>query len=373
MLDNLNNLDFSSYFDESRKATAPAIEHCRLSLRDGHELEGNLAFYDEQAAQLRLIPDGADAGQTYSLDQVRMLRLDRPVGLEANDEHFHTRNIAVHAIGKRAPFSLSFRDGHVFSGELLGYCFSPGGLGMYLADDGGQAIRCFVPEGAIQDFTMGLPIGRVLLDRGHLTEEGLNRALDNQRALRAQRVGEILAERQIIDRRALEAALDAQSRKPHLKIGQVLLEMGAINAEQLQQALDEQGLRRKKPLGEVLVDMGLLDSQTVKEALAEKLGVPHVMLERFHIERNAFESISAKVILENQVVPLYRTDDGMVVAMSNPFDARVINVLRFAAQSKIIPVLATRKEIEDFLDTHRPDAITIWQNKDEGEHVKGFS
>ena len=96
-------------------------------------------------------------------------------------------------------------------------------------------------------------------------------------------------------------------RNRTLKIGQVLIDMGAINAAQLEHALEEQVVRRKKPLGEILIDMGLLDNQTVKEALAEKLGVPHVDLARFRIERDALKPIPLKVIREHRVIPLYRT------------------------------------------------------------------
>lgn len=374
MLDSLNSLDFSNYFKEARKEAAPPREYCRVSFRDGGgELRAEIVAYDEQNATIRVIPEGADSGQTIPMGKVRMLRFDRHIHLEANHTHFLDRSIPVHAIGRRVPFSLAFRDGRVFTGELLGYCFSPAGLGIYLADESGPATRCFVPGEIVDDFTIGLPLGKVLLDGGHLTEAGLEAALETQRALRAQRIGDILAEKHVIDQRSLEEALQTQARKPHLKIGQVLVEMGIIDAGQLEYALEEQAHRRGKQLGEILIEMGLLDGETVKEALAQKLGVPHVSLERFHVDREAFKSIPAKVIVERQVVPLYRADEGLVVAMANPFDAGAVNALRFASRSKIIPVLASRKEIMDFLSRNRPDGIAIWQHKHEGEHLKGFT
>jgi hypothetical protein len=68
---------------------------------------------------------------------------------------------------------------------------------------------------------------------------------------------------------------------------------------------------------------------------------------------------------------LYRTDDALIVALTNPFDARVINALRFAAGLKIIPVLTSRTEINAALEMHRTDGMTIWQHAHEGEHIKG--
>ena len=164
MLNNLNDLDFSSHFDKSANGAAPSGEPCLVSLRDGTELAGTVAAYDEQDAfdtriscrcrrqQGNPAGHGADAApDPAGRSGARRQALPRP-------------NIPVHVVGKRTPFSLAFRDGRVMSGELLGYSFSPGGLGIYLASDDGRASRCFLPEGAVDDFTIGLPIGKVLLD-----------------------------------------------------------------------------------------------------------------------------------------------------------------------------------------------------------------
>jgi len=368
--DDLSSLDFSRHLEQVERLAA---EPCRLVLLDGTELTGTLHAYDERGGTIRYAPDGSEARQAVRLDQLRMLVLTRPVRPGEVDTHFLKRGIAAHPLGKRLPFSLTYRDGRNFSGELLGYSFSPGGLGIYLAGDGDEATRYFFPHSAIEDVALGLPLGRVLLDRGHLTDDDLVKALTAQRTQRSQRIGDILSERRVINREALEQALGAQSRKPDVKIGQVLLDMGAITPAQLQEALDEQKRRRGRPLGSILVEMGLLDSNLVKDALADKLGIPNVDLARFRVERQAFESVPARTLLEHRVVPLYRTDRGLVVAMSNPFNVRTLTALAFAAESRIIPVLATADEIERVLGKHRPDGIAVWQHATEGEHIKYLS
>jgi len=366
--ENFSGLDFSRHLSQLELVDA---EPCRLVLRDGTELEGTLHAYDEDGGTIRYSPIGDERRQPFRLEQLRMLVLTRLVRPDQVDAHFLKPGISTHQVGKRVPFSLTYRDGRNFSGELLGYSFSQEGLGIYLAVDAGEATRCFFPHGVIQDIALGLPLGRILLDRGHLNDGDLDKALSEQQLLRTQRLGDILSQKRIINRESLEDALGMQSRKPVLKIGQVLVEMGAITAQQLEEALAAQKRKSKsKPLGGILVDMGLLDSNLVTEALASKLGVPLVDLARFRVERRAFESVPAHMLLEHRVVPLYKTDKALVVAMSNPFNARTLTVLSFAAQSQIIPVLAGMAEIDYVLGKYRPDGIALWQHEQEGERVK---
>lgn len=364
------NLEFSSYLDEVVKVAAHASEPCRVVNADGFEIKGVFVSYDPSASCIEVRAEGEKNLRKIPLDRIRMLKLTRPVRPGGVDQHLLVRGLAVHAVGKRVPFSITYRDGRTLSGELLGYGFVPGGLGIYLAGEGEEAVRCFFPDCAIEDVAIGLPIGRVLLEHGHLTESDLEKALAAQRSLRSQRVGQILSEQRLISREALEEALRKQQGVPHVKIGAVLVEMGAINEEQLHKALEEQKRRHGKQLGGILVDMGVLDNKVVKEALAHKLGVPHVDLTRFSIDRNIMDALPASLILKHTVIPLYRTDKALIVAMTNPFDARVITALGFASQLKIVPVLANVQEIQHALEKNRPDGVVLWQHAHEGDHLK---
>lgn len=364
------NLEFSSYLDEVAQGIAHASEPCRVINVDGSEIKGVFVSYDAAASCVEVLAEGEIDSRKIPLDRMRMLKLTRTVKPGSVHQHLLARDLAVHTVGKRVPFSITYRDGRSLSGELLGYSFVHGGFGIYLAGEGEEATRCFFPDSAIEDIVIGLPIGQVLLEHGHLTESDLEKALAAQRTLRSQRIGQILAEQRFISREALEEALRKQLGRPHVKIGEVLVEMGAISEEQLHKALEEQKQRHGKPLGGILVDMGFLDNKVVKEALARKLGVPHVDLTRFSIDRNVMNALPASLILKHTVIPLYRTDKSLIVAMANPFDARVITALGFAAQLKIVPVLANVQEIQHALEKHRPDGVVLWQHAHEGEHIK---
>ena len=64
----------------------------------------------------------------------------------------------------------------------------------------------------------------------------------------------------------------------YLRLGEILIERGKIEAEDLERALELQQERGDK-LGKILVDMGLIAQRDVLAALSEQLGVPLVTVD----------------------------------------------------------------------------------------------
>src|ERR1700704_5887086 len=121
-----------------------------------------------------------------------------------SQQHLRQRGIDVPKIGSKAPYTVGFRDGRVFTGELFGYGATPGGMGIYLVDDEQLPVRCFFPASGVESFIVGEPLGKLLLDQHQLTEAGLQKALEAQRNLRSQKLGEILVEKRVVDSQQLE-------------------------------------------------------------------------------------------------------------------------------------------------------------------------
>lgn len=340
------DLDFSHYFDESRPAEPVLEEACVISLFGEPEREILYAGLNESGGALRARAAGSSIEESIALLNVRFVRFERQVDIHVREDHFFGLDVRFDTVGRRKPFSITFRDGHVLAGQLYGYCFNAAGIGLYVAEEGPLAQRLFVPRASVDEFLMGERLGKLLLSRDQVSAEGLKQALDTQRALRTRRIGEILAARQIIDARVLDLAISLQAQKPAAKMGEILVEMGAITEAQLADALAQQRRDQEKPLGEIMVEMGFAGAEAVKLALAEKQGVPHVALARFPVEPEAVAMVPLPLLLKWRALPIHRVADGVVVAMIDPFDEAAVATLRFAAQTRIIPVLASPAEIE---------------------------
>ncbi len=373
----LQGLAFSPYIEDPQSAQKSAPERCLMNFFERGDLEANLiSFLPGQGVAL-VQPVGAIANENIALETVRTIRFAEPVDITRSVAHLRKHGITVQSTERRAPFSITYRDGRVFTGELHGYGTVEGGFGVYLVDeesgDDTRGVRCYFPASSIESFTVGEKLGKLLLEKEDLTEEGLRAALDEQQRLRAQKIGDILVERRVVDMHQLEAAIKLQAGKPVRRLGEVLIESGMITDGQLRDALDEQKRRRGKPLGEILVGMGLLDTDTIREVLARKLGIPHVDLAKFRIEESAFTAVPLALILEHHVMPLYKAGGELVVAMENPLDARVIDALRFASQLKIVPVLATLDDIDRALRRRPGEGMAVWTLEGEQADVKQLS
>lgn len=360
----LNDFGFSPYIDDASSNKRSAPEPCVVSFFECENIEGNLIAFLSEQRTLIVQAIGANTNENIPLDNIRSIKFTTPVDIKRSVDHFRKHGISVQSVGRKVPFSLKHRDGEVLSGDLHGYSMALGGLGVYLvheSDDGAErGIRCYFPVSSIDSFTVGEQLGKLLLEQKDLTETGLQAALEAQRKLREQKLGSIMVEKRVVDQQQLEQAIRQQAGAPVRKLGEVLIESGILSEEQLNVALDEQGRRRGKPLGEILIEMGLVGKEVIREVLAQKLGIPHVDLTKFRVEETAFSAVPVAVILKHRVIPLYRSAENLVVAMENPLNVRIIDALRFATQLKIIPVLATRDEIEKVLRQRTGEGIAAW-------------
>src|SRR5438552_3703365 len=92
-----------------------------------------------------------------------------------------------------------------------------------------------------------------------------------------------------------------------------------------------------------------LTEEAFLQQLAQALNWPYLDLPKINIAAEARNRISTKVAFQYSILPT-QVDDGTVqVAVSNPFDAAMLNAVRFDARGPIQFPLATKPEIEKAL------------------------
>jgi type II secretion system protein E len=85
------------------------------------------------------------------------------------------------------------------------------------------------------------------------------------------------------------------------------------------------------------------------QALAKGLGWPFFELAKATIGNEARVKISTKVAFQHLVMPTELTEEGLKVAVSNPFDTAMLNAVRFDARCPVQFGLAPRADIEKAL------------------------
>ncbi len=133
------------------------------------------------------------------------------------------------------------------------------------------------------------------------------------------------------------------------KLGRLLIERGLISDTQQEQAL---ALQRKQPnsrFGEILVRLGAISQRDLLFTIAQKMGVPFVDLREFETDTEVAMLVPVDIMRRYKVLPLIVHQAHLVVAVSDPAQHDALDVMRFISNRSIEIVLATAKDITDTL------------------------
>ena len=318
-------------------AAARTLLVCQVEGVNGKRLQGRLAAFDPARGVVQLLTKGARAPLALRFEQLRRLRLLEPLlalpGARRGPE----------AAGHEAavPFVVQMSDGSAWSGRTLTYREEPWGLFLFEPiDEAGTLRRTFVPRWAYEHAEVGAGIAEARVAH-HTPARALGDVASVARhAARERRLDELLSVRQIVTADELMQAVEQQQRMPMVRIGQALTTLGFVDEAKLQQALEQQREHSDVPLGELLVRMGLVTRAELQTALARKMGYPMVDAAQFAVESEAVARLPYAVAARVQALPLVVRGGRLVVAMEDPTHRGHNDEIEFAAQTKVVPVLA---------------------------------
>src|SRR5262245_56975542 len=102
------------------------------------------------------------------------------------------------------------------------------------------------------------------------------------------------------------------------RLGNILVDRGYITVEKLQLALDEQRKGTGKLLGEILVEKAFCTDDQIIECLATVYRVPYAKLEPRLADPKAVDVLPREYIEKNLVFPLFKVRHTLTVAVCEP-------------------------------------------------------
>ena len=129
------------------------------------------------------------------------------------------------------------------------------------------------------------------------------------------------------------------------QLGQILLEQGLISQEHLQRALDEHR-NTPKSLGRVLIDLGYIRERDLVRALAEQVGLEFVDLTEYRIDAAATALLPEALCRRYRALPIGEQDGKLLVAMSDPANVYALDDIRTITGREVRPVVATANDVE---------------------------
>lgn len=142
-----------------------------------------------------------------------------------------------------------------------------------------------------------------------------------------------------------------------MQLGQLLLARGVVTDEQIDKALTEQKEKgHHKLLGELLVEMNYCTENQIASALAEAYEVPYAQISPKICDPKIIEILPRDFLEEHIVLPLFKVGNVLTVAVSEPTNVFLIDEIERISGCKIQVVCSTAKDIKATLQVHLPAA-----------------
>ena len=130
---------------------------------------------------------------------------------------------------------------------------------------------------------------------------------------------------------------------------QALVDEGIVTVEQLRVA-ESTAQRENKNLTSLLIKSGLLAEEQLASFIGEKMHVPYVNLNNYTIDRKMLELIPEKIARRHNVIPLFKIEEVVTVAMPNPLGMISIDDISAVARCPVEAVIASEESIKTAID-----------------------
>jgi len=134
-------------------------------------------------------------------------------------------------------------------------------------------------------------------------------------------------------------------------LGQMLIQSGKIEEEQLKKALE---MQKEKPgyIGAVFQELGFLNERELNNYLSQQLRIPTISLGHYEVQSTTLDLIPERIVRSQKILPIFKLNNTLNVAVTDPLNASPINAVRRATGMKVDPVIVTSIEINNAIDLY---------------------
>ena len=165
--------------------------------------------------------------------------------------------------------------------------------------------------------------------------------------------------------------MDTITNKTLEKLKYELVRDGIVSYETLEKA-EELANIQKINIGQALINSGILGEDKLLKFLESKLHIPYVNLEDYTPDPKCFKFISFPDARRYKIIPLFKIEDVLTVAMSDPLDLFAIDKIIETAECSIEPVISSENAIVKKIDEYYKVADTVDNITVSAEEAESF-
>ncbi len=148
--------------------------------------------------------------------------------------------------------------------------------------------------------------------------------------------------------------METVTNKTLEKLKYDLVRAGLVQYEVIEQA-DEISNAQNINIGQALINSGVITEETLLKFLESRLHIPYVNLEDYSLDPNCLKYVSFSDAKRYRIIPLFKIEDTLTVAMADPLDLFAIDKIIESAECSIEPVISSEsaimKKIEEYYKT----------------------
>lgn len=129
------------------------------------------------------------------------------------------------------------------------------------------------------------------------------------------------------------------------KLDELLLEEGLVDEQSLSLARTE-AIARQRKLAEIVIDLGLIDQRSLAELLAREAAAELVSPIDTDSAKSVASFIPIHLARRHQIVPVRNEGDRLVMAMIDPFEPGLVELIEAATGLRVERAVGVRSEIE---------------------------
>lgn len=137
-----------------------------------------------------------------------------------------------------------------------------------------------------------------------------------------------------------------------------LVRTGLVAYETIEQA-EEIAKAQNINIGQALINSGTLTEEAILKFLEAKLHIPYVNLDDYTLDAKCLKYISFSDAKKYKIIPLFKIEDTLTVAMADPLDLFAIDKVIETAECSIEPVVSSEKSILKKIDEYYKKDETV--------------
>ena len=154
--------------------------------------------------------------------------------------------------------------------------------------------------------------------------------------------------------------MESLSNKTLEKLKYDLVRDGIVSYETIERA-QELAIAQNINLGQVLINLGVIKEDELLKFLESKLHIPYVNLDDYSLDTKCLELISFNDAKKYKIIPLFKIEDVLTVAMADPLDLFAIETILEKVELEVEPVISSEKAVLKKIEEYYKTEHTVGQ------------